>query len=567
MNTTSKSTTVLGISCHYHDSAAALIRDGEIVAAAQEERFDRVKYSHVFPINAINFCLQQADMTILDVDCVAFHEKPFLKFSRVLIGHLRSYPFSLPNFMEMMPSWLDERLSFPLTLKDRLDYRGEVLFLKHHLSHAASTFLVSPFDEAAILTVDGIGEWASTSYGYGKGTDIKVLKELHYPNSLGLLYAIMTTYLGFPVFVGEGKVMALASLGEPAYLEQFGRFMDMRPDGSFRLDPSYLSFNKGRRMYTRKLVKLLGAPRAPDEDFSQRHYDIAATLQRVTEEALLAMARHLHEVTGMKKLCMAGGVSLNVVANSRIYNETPFEELYIQPAAGDAGGALGAAAYVYHSLWGNPRQRVMRTAQLGPVYPVRQLRTLLENAGVPYQELPEEELLPLVASRIAAGKIVGWFQDRLEFGPRALGARSILADPRVADMKEILNQRVKHREWYRPYGVSVLAEESDDFFELGAPSPFMLLIGNVKEDKAGLIPAAVHVDGTSRLQTVTEEDNGIYYRLIRAFRDLTGIPMVINTSFNVQEPIVCTPDEAWSCFSRTEMDCLVLGNCFVEKGE
>jgi carbamoyltransferase len=561
----SRSGAVLGVSCHYHDSAAAIVRDGEVVAAAQEERFDRVKYSHVFPVNAISFCLQQADLLPQDLDCVAFYEKPFLKFARVLIGHLRSYPFSLPNFMQMMPAWLDERLSFPITLRDRLDYRGEVFYLKHHLSHAASSFLVSPFEEAAILTVDGIGEWASTSYGFGRGTDIRVLKELHYPNSLGLLYAIVTTYLGFPVFVGEGKVMALASFGKPTFLDQFRQFVQAREDGSFRLDPAYFAFNRGTRMYTRRFVDLLGPPKDPDEEFTQRHFDIAATLQHVTEEALLAMARQVHRVTGMKKLCAAGGVFLNVVANSRILRETPFEEIFIQPAAGDAGGALGAAAYVHHSLRGNPRQRVLRNAYLGPAYPEHHLRRLLENAGVAYRELPEEELLPLVASRIAAGKIVGWFQGRMEFGPRALGARSILADPRVPDMKEVLNQRVKHREWYRPYGVAVLEEESADWFDLDAPSPYMLLIGNARNGVAERVPAAVHVDGTCRLQTVTDADNGLYYRLIREFRRQTGIPMVINTSFNLQEPIVCTPEEAFACYSRTEMDGLVMGNFFVEK--
>ena len=557
--------TVLGVSCYYHDSAAAIMQGGRIVAAAQEERFDRVKYSQVFPINAINFCLQQAGLTMHDVDAVGFYEKPFLKFSRVLIGHLRSYPFSLPNFLSMMPAWLDDRLSFPVTLRNRMDYRGDVFFMKHHLSHAASSFLVSPFEEAAIVTVDGIGEWASTSFGYGRDREIKILKELHYPNSLGLLYAIVTTFLGFPVFIGEGKVMALASFGKPEYLEQFRKVLEIRQDGSFRLNSRYFSFNRGYRMFNQRFEELMGPRKLPDEDFTQRHYDIAASLQRITEEALLGLTRKAHKETGLKKLCLAGGVFLNVVANSRILEETPFDELYIQPAAGDAGGALGAAAYVSHCLLDQPRSEVMHNAYLGPEFAERYLARLLENAGVSYQRLEEDELLELVASRIAAGKIVGWYQGRMEFGPRALGARSILADPRVLDMKEILNERVKHREWYRPYGVSVLEEHYRDYFELSRPSPYMLLVGNVHEGKGEEIPAAVHVDGTCRLQTVTNQDNGIYYRLIREFHRQTGMPMGINTSFNVQEPIVCSPDEAFSCYSRTRMDCLAMGPFFAEK--
>jgi carbamoyltransferase len=561
------SKTVLGISCYYHDSAAALVRGGRIVAAAQEERFDRVKYSQVFPLNAINFCLQQAEITMQDVDAVAFYEKPFLKFARVLTAHLRSYPFSLVNFIQTMPAWLEERLSFPITLRERLGFEKDVYYLKHHQSHAASTFLVSPFEEAAIITVDGIGEWASTSWGVGRGRKVSVHQELHYPDSLGLLYAAVTTFLGFPVFVGEGKVMALASYGKPVYLEQFRKLLEMGPEGSFRLNGRYFSFARGKRMYNQRFVDLLGPAKAPEEEFTQRHFDIAASLQRVTEEALLGLARHVQRETGLKKACLAGGVFLNVVANSRILEETDFDELYIQPAAGDAGGALGAACYVSHCLLDQPRTEVMNNAYLGPQYSERHCERLLTNAGIPFRRLPEDELLPLVASHIANGRIVGWFQGRMEFGPRALGARSILADPRLADMKEVLNDRVKHREWFRPYGVSVMAEHYADYFVLSRESPFMLLVGAIRPGREKEIPAAVHVDGTCRLQTVTDAHNGVYYRLIREFHRQTGVPMVINTSFNVQEPIVCTPEEAIACYSRTQMDCLVLGSLLAEKAE
>ncbi len=561
----SRPVTVLGISCYYHDAAAALVRDGRVIAAVQEERFDRVKYSNVFPINAINYCLQAADISIDDVDHVAFYEKPFLKLARVLVGHLRSWPFSLKNFLDMMPEWLEYKLTFPLRVKSDLGFDGDVLFFKHHLSHAASAFYVSPFQQAAVLTVDGIGEWASASYGRGSGTDLSIHKVLDYPHSLGLLYAIVTTYLGFPVFIGEGKVMALAAYGKPRFREDFGAFMRIRADGSFSLDERYFNFNRGAKMYTRRFVDLLGPERAPDAEFEEHHKDVAATLQAITEEVLVAMATHVHRQTGLRHLCCAGGVFLNVMANSRIVKETPFEEVFIHPAAGDAGAALGAALYATHGLLGKPRTFVMKHAYLGPSFTETRIARVLDAEGVSYRRLEEAALAEYVAEQVASGKIVGWFQGRLEWGPRALGARSILADPRNPGHRDYLNQKVKLREWFRPYGVAILEEQVAEFFDLEVASPYMLLVGRAKEEKRHLIPSALHVDGTCRLQTVTAEDNGAYHAVVRAFHRRTGIPMIINTSFNLQEPIVCTPEEAFDCFKRARIDVLAMGPFVVEK--
>ncbi len=562
---TDKSTYVLGISCYYHDSAAALIKDGEVVAAAQEERFDRDKYSNVFPIRAINYCLGEADVTVLDVDYIAFYEKPFLKFLRVIMGHLRSYPWSLTNYLATMPTWLEDKLIFPMVVKRELGYEGPVLFFKHHLTHAASAFFVSPFEEAALLTVDGIGEWASATIGTGRGTEIELIKEMHYPNSLGLLYAIVTTYLGFRVFEGEGKVMALAAMGEPRYVDEFAEVIEVAPDGSFRLNPRYFNFNRGSRMYRPRFTDLLGSERAPDGEMEQRHLDVAATLQHVTEEVLVKLATNLYEQTHLPNLCLAGGVFLNVTANTRLLNETPFEELFIQPAAGDAGAALGAASYLYHAVLDRPRTWVQGDAYLGPQYPARDARRLLQNADLPFEELEDDALVERVAEALDEGLIVAWFQGRMEWGPRALGARSILADCRDPEMKDKLNNKVKHREEFRPYGVSLLEERAAEWFDLHKPSPYMLLVGNVLPERRDQIPSALHVDDTCRLQTVNPQQNPLYHALLEAFFERTGVPMFINTSFNSQEPIVCTPAEALDCFLRTEMDCLAMGPFFVTR--
>ena len=557
---------ILGISCFYHDAAACLLRDGKIVAAAQEERFNREKYSPVFPINAINFCLQAVDLTIYDIDYIGFFEKPFLKFSRVILSHLRSYPFSLKNFLDTVPSWLEDRLIMPLVLKKEVAFEGKVLFIKHHLSHAASAFLVSPFQEAAILTADALGEWATMTYGFGKGSDIRVLKEICYPDSLGLLYTAVTTFLGFVALRGEGKVMGLAGYGKPTYIDKFREIVTVKSDGSFRLDSRFFGFNKGFRMYSRKFIKTFGKERKPQGKIEQRHCDIAASLQKFIEETLITITKNLYNDTKMRKLCLAGGLFLNCVANSKILEETPFKEVFIQPAAGDSGGALGVASYIYHSILGNPRNYVMTDAYLGPYFTEKQLRRTLINHNLDFKELNDSDLVKCIAKELSQNKIVGWFQGRMEFGPRALGNRSILANPCNPDMKELLNSKVKKRESFRPYAPAVLEEKATELFKLENSSPFMLLAPQVREGKEKLIPGVTHIDGTARVQTVSKSTNPRFWQLIKEFENITGVPVIINTSFNLRgEPIVCTPEEAISCFQRSQMDCLILGNYVIEK--
>ncbi|MBM4390938.1 MAG: hypothetical protein FJ090_07425 [Deltaproteobacteria bacterium] len=556
---------VLGLSCYYHDSCAVLLKDGVVVAAAQEERFNRDKYSPVFPIQAVNYCFQEAEITIYDVDEVAFYEKMFLKFERTILSHVAGYPFTLRNFVQTMPLWLKDRLAVPYFVEEELRFKKPLWFVKHHLSHAASGFFASPFERAAFLTVDGVGEYACASYGVAEGTDLKVQREMHYPHSLGLLYSIFTAFLGYRVFSGEGKVMALAELGEPRFLEQFRQIADLREDGSFRLDLRYFAFNRGDTMHNRRFEELFGPARAEDAELTDRHRDIACSLQRFTEEVLLRMARHVHRATGMEQLCLAGGVFLNVTANSRLRNETPFRDIFIQPAAGDAGAALGAAAYVSHSVLGAPRAAPLRSCALGNAYTDRQIEVVLRNKRAQYRTLAPEALVGEVADRLAAGRIVGWFQGRMEFGPRALGNRSILAHPGLAEMKDRLNLVIKRREAYRPFAASVLREHVSDWFEGVGDSPFMLEVGRLREAHAGRVPAVTHDNGSTRIQTLTREENGVYHELVDAFRERTGLPMVLNTSFNEDEPIVRTPAEAYSCFEETGMDCLVMGNHLIER--
>jgi carbamoyltransferase len=557
---------VLGISCYYHDSAACLVRDGRVVAAAQEGRFSRIKYTAVFPSNAINYCLQAGDLTVNDLDYAVFYEKPFLKFSRVILHHLRNYPFSLRNFLHTMPAWLEDRLILPLVLDRELGYGGRLLFLKHHLSHAASAFLPSPFEEAAIMTADGVGEWATMTLGRGKGSRIHIIKEIHFPDSLGLLYTAVTTFLGFEANGGEGKIMGLAGYGQPAYLEKFRQIIRLNSDGSFRMEPSYFTFNRGSRMYSRRFIETFGPDRLPGAEIEPRHRDIAASLQVFVEEALITAARNLHLETGCENLCLAGGVTLNCVANHKILENTPFRRIYVQPAAGDAGGALGAAVYVYNSLLDNPRNHIMTDAYLGPSYSSSQIRRVLANRNLNYRELDEDRLLSEVALRISRNEIIGWFQGRMEFGPRALGNRSILANALNPDMPEMLNSRVKHRERFRPYAPLVPEEKALEYFKLLDNSPFMLLAPQVVERMKPAIPAVTHVDGTARVQTVSRSSNPRIWRLLNEFEKLTGIPVIINTSFNLRgEPIVLSPEDAINTFQRSDMDCLVLENFFVEK--
>jgi carbamoyltransferase len=557
---------ILGISCHYHDSAACLIRDGQVVVAVQEERFNRKKNTSEFPIHAINHCVLEGGITFADIDYIGFYEKSFLKFSRVIIDHLQAWPYSLNNFLQTMPYWLQDRLVLPLTLEKEIGFKGKVFFIKHHLSHAASAFLVSPFDEAAILTGDAVGEWATMTYGRGEAQDIQVLKEIQYPNSLGLVYTAVTTYLGFAAHEGEGTVMALAGCGRPKYLDKFKEIVKVKADGSHIIDTRFFGFNQGPRMYSRQFLKMFGPDRKLEATIEERHCDIAASLQKFTEETLLTITRYLYQETKLDKLCLAGGLFLNCVANSKILQQGLFKEIFIQPAAGDSGGALGAAAYTNNCILRNPRNYVMRHAYLGTGYLDAQIKRILLNRNIIFNEYSDDGLSKHVAQQIADDKIVGWFQGKMEFGPRALGNRSILADPRNPGIKEILNANVKKREPFRPYAPVVLEERAEEFFELPCRSLFMSLASMVKEGKKEVIPGVVHADGTARVQTVSKTTNQKLWQLIKEFENITGIPIIINTSFNLRgEPIVCTPEDAIDCFQRSKMDCLVLGNYVIER--
>lgn len=557
---------VLGISCFYHDSAACLVKDGIVAGAAQEERFNRKKNSPLFPINSINYCLQSGGLTIDDIDYIGFYEKPFLKFSRILVSHLRAYPFSLHSFLTTIPPWLEDRLIIPLILNKELCFQKNVLFIKHHLSHAASSFLVSPFEQAALLTADGIGEWATTTYGIGRGNKISILKEILFPDSLGLLYTAITTYLGYKANQEEGTVMGLASYGRPSYIDKLRKIITVKPDGSFHMDQLYFGFNKASRMYTHKFIKTFGKERKPEEKIEDRHRDIAASLQKFIEETVITMARNVYNETRLDSLCLAGGLFLNCIVNNKILEETPFKKVFIQPASGDSGAALGAACYIYNTILGNKRNYVMNDVYLGPSFSSDDIKRAFLKEEVAFKELDDQALFKYVAEKISNNKIIGWVQGRMELGPRALGNRSILANPCNPDMNDILNLKVKRRESFRPYAPVVLEERAEEFFTLKDSSPFMLLAPKVREQKKDIIPAVTHVDGTARVQTLNKQTNQKLWGLIKAFDDITGIPVLINTSFNLKgEPIVCTPQEAIRCFKKTQIDCLVIGNYIAEK--
>lgn len=557
---------VLGISAWYHDAAAALVVDGRLVAAAQEERFTRKRHDADFPQKSIEACLARAGCGPTDVDCVVFYDKPLLKFERILITHGASWPFSWRSFVKAMPVWLKRKLWVARTVDKTLtDYKGPILYSGHHLSHAASAFYASPFDEAAVLTVDGVGEWATTTVAHGKGRSLELVEEVRFPHSLGLLYSTVTGYLGFRVNSGEYKVMGLAPYGAPTRMDEMRKLIDLKADGSFALDMSYFAYAGGLRMHTRKLVDLFGLPvRKPEAPVTQAHHDIARSLQLITEEAMLGLARAAHAKTGASALCLAGGVALNCVANGRILREGPFEHVYIQPAAGDAGGAIGAAAYVAHSIYGDPRSE-MRHAYLGPEYSQEDCQRCLDELAVPYQRFDTRaELVSEVVARLADQKVVGWYQGRMEFGPRALGHRSILADPRQASMREVVNEKIKKREGFRPFAPSVAVESAQEWFDLrGNDSPYMLVTCDVKRNE---IPAVTHVDGSARVQTVSAEQSPRYHELLTAWGEATGCPVLINTSFNVRgEPIVCTPHDAYRCFRGSGLDVLVLGDYLLDK--
>ena len=557
---------VLGISCFYHDSAAALLRDGEAVFAAAEERYTREKHCIDFPHHAVAAALAHEGITIGDVDAVAFYEKPVTKFDRLLLSSIATWPFGFPIFRRFLPLWFKQKLRTPTIFRKELGYTKPVHYVEHHMAHAASSFLLSPFDEAAILTVDGTGEWTTAAWGTGKGTSITLDEEIRFPHSLGLLYSAITLHLGFQVNNCEGKIMGLASYGKPTLRDEFAQLITVRDDGSFWLDMKYFGYLHKPTMTTPRLAELLGPPRQKGEPLAERHHNIAATLQDVLEDALIKMGRHVHQKTGLKQVCLAGGVALNCVANGRMFRETPFDDIFIQPAAGDDGTAIGAAAYLTHTLMGLPRTKTPATAYLGDGFSDDDVTAFLDGKGIAYERMARDQLIAWTADRLADSKIVGWFQGRMEFGPRALGNRSILANPGDADMKDVLNYRVKHREPFRPFAPSALFERAPEIFDIHVPSPFMLLVADVHPDKRAVVPAITHVDGTARLQTVSHDENPIYHELISAFAERTGIPVVLNTSFNVRgEPIVRTPADAYACFQATDMDYLVLHDCVVAK--
>jgi carbamoyltransferase len=596
---------ILGISAFYHDSAAALISDGQVVAAAQEERFTRKKHDSGFPQHAVEFCLRQAGTPLSGVDRVVFYDKPFLKFERLLETYLAFAPRGVRSFRMAMPLWVREKLFQRDILGRELRRFDErfspqrLLFAEHHVSHAASAFYPSPFDEAVILTMDGVGEWATTSAGIGRGSEVRITREIYFPHSLGLLYSAVTYYTGFKVNSAEYKVMGLAPYGTPRYVKQiYDNLVDVKPDGSFRLNPDFFDYCTGLTMTNRRFDELFGGPaRRPDEPLTARHMDLAASVQSVLEEIVLRITRSLAAETGISNLCLAGGVALNCVANGRILRDGAFRNLWIQPAAGDAGGALGAALAAYHSFAGQPRASrgaipaamdSMQGAYLGPEFSQAEIESRLRAAGARFEVLDDEALLSACTDELTAGAALGWFQGRMEFGPRALGGRSILADARNPKTQSLLNLKVKFRESFRPFAPSVLREHVAEWFELDGDSPYMLLVAGVRQDRRipmtpeqealfgidklnvprSRIPAVTHVDYSARIQTVHQATNPRYYALLRKFHQRTGCPVIVNTSFNVRgEPIVCTPEDAFHCFMGTHMEALAVGNCFLRKSQ
>ena len=589
---------ILGISCFYHDAAAALLQDGALIAAAEEERFSRLKHDSGYPAHAIRFCLEQAKIQARDLDYVVFYEKPFVKFERIFTTALHTAPRSLDLFARAMKNWLVDRLWVKGLIQRELGVESErILFSEHHLSHAASAFLCSPFDEAAVLTVDGVGEWATASSGIGKGNEVKINKEIRFPHSLGLLYSVFTAFLGFEVNEGEYKVMGMAPYGRARFVDKVEKLIRVEADGSFRLNMDYFSYHySSTQAFTSKFEQLFGAPRKPESYFftsssgypsyfgdrpsnfnalaQQNEYyaDVAASIQVVTEEILLKMANALHRETGQRRLCMAGGVALNSVANGRLLKETPFEEIYVQPAAGDSGAALGAALYAYHMLLGQARRFVMEHAYWGKGFDGAAVHDALVQENIRAETFGDEnKLLDRVADLLSQGKVAGWYQGRFEWGPRALGHRSILADPRRSEMKDIVNTKIKFREPYRPFAPSVLEDRAAEFFDLPSPerhfpNRFMLYVVDVKDGAKEKLPAITHVDGSARLQTVRCDTSPLYYRLIERFGQATGMPVLLNTSFNLRgEPIVTSPSDALKTFYNSGLDFLVLGDCIVAK--
>ena len=584
---------ILGISAFYHDSAAALLKDGEIIAAAQEERFTRKKHDYNFPAQAVQYCLKEAQIKPGDLKFIAFYDKPFIKFNRILETYLTYAPKGLFSFVKAIPLWIRKKLWILDLISKETNFDGTILFPEHHESHAASAFFPSPFDKAAFLTIDGVGEWATSSFGIGENNCVKILSELHFPHSLGLLYSAFTYFTGFKVNSGEYKVMGLAPYGQPKYVQTiYDHLIDLKDDGSFKMNMDYFNYAVGLRMTNHRFEKLFdGPPRKRETELTQREMDLARSVQDVTEEIMLRMARHVKKETSQKNLCLAGGVALNCVGNGKILRSGLFDNIWIQPAAGDAGGALGAALIAHYHHLNNKRivnglRDVQKGSYLGPAYPDEEIRRFLEENSVPYRHYSKDQLLEMTADYINEGKVVGWFQGRMEFGPRALGNRSIIGDARSADMQKKMNLKIKYRESFRPFAPSVLSDHVKEWFEVEVESPYMLLVADVQKDKLvkfnenqksvkgmellnlvrSQIPAVTHIDNSARIQTVNKIDNPLYYDLIYCFYKKTNCPVIINTSFNVRgEPIVQSPSDAYICFMRTEMDILVLGSFILVK--
>jgi len=584
---------ILGISAFYHDSAACIVQDGVIIAAAQEERFTRKKHDYSFPINAIKFCLDYTNLSSNAINYIAFYDKPFLKFERILETYLTYAPFGIHSFLKAIPLWIKKKLWIKDIIQSELNYSGEIIFSEHHESHAASAFYPSPYKEAAFITMDGVGEWSTTSFGIGKNNSLSLLADIRFPDSLGLLYSAFTYYTGFKINSGEYKVMGLAPYGEPKFKHLiYDHLIDVKPDGSFKMNMKYFDYCAGVRMTNSRFHRLFGGPpRKPESHLSQRDMDLARSVQDVVEEIVLKMAAHVQKETGMKNLCLAGGVALNCVANGKILQSGLFDNIWIQPAAGDAGGAIGAALLTWHQYLNNERNLLgnndsMKGTYLGPKYENNTIESFLKTHHYLYQELTDHEIPDMVADLIGKEKVVGWFQGRMEFGPRALGARSIIGDARSPSMQKTMNLKIKYRESFRPFAPSVLVEDISNYFEIDRESPYMLLVADIKKERqialsdeqnqlTGLeklnlirsdIPAVTHIDYSARIQSVNKATNPLYHQMISRFNEKYGCPVIINTSFNVRgEPIVCSPEDAYRCFMRTEMDYLIIGNFLLDK--
>lgn len=570
---------VLGISCYYHDSSAALLKDGIIVAAAEEERFTRVKHDTSFPINSIKYCLKSQDIGIDDVNSVGFYEKPFLKFERLLFQHLQFFPLSFKTFLSSTPSWINQKLRVMKAIKKKLKYKKDVLFIEHHIAHAASTFLLSPFKESAILTVDGVGEWTTTAYGIGKNKDIDLLKEIKFPHSLGLLYSAITAYLGFSVNNSEYKVMGLAAYGNTdpktnKYYDALKKVIDVKKDGSYRFDLSYFVFQYADRMPSKKLCRLLEGPvRKPESEVTQRHKDIAAAVQMLYEDIFFKILNNVYDVTKKDNIVIAGGCGLNSVANGKVLRKTPFKKVWIQPASGDGGTSMGVASYIYHTLLGNDRKQPLKDAFLGPGYSGEDIQKFLDKNNIKYSVFKDDDdLVKKTAKLIFDNNVVGWFQGKMEWGPRALGSRSILANPCNPDAKALINEKVKHREKFRPFAPVVCEDDALKYFECDDPVPeptdYMLMVYPIKKEYHQKIPSVTHVDGSGRLQTIRRPQNKRYYDLIKEFGKLSDIYILINTSFNIRgEPIVCKPYDAYRCMMGTGIDYLVMDKFLIKRGD